>query len=130
MLDANKTVACSIPVFHVFGLIVGGVHPLIYAGKSVFPSLMPDALALLKAIQAEKCTAIKAAPIIFMDLLNHPDRPKYDLSSLQCMLIGASTVPKDLLLTLKKEIPSFRHLFFCGAVIYFRAICTSGRKLR
>jgi fatty-acyl-CoA synthase len=62
---------------------------------------------MIKAIHSEKCTSVKGAPILFMDMLNHPERSKYDLSSLKTMLVGASTVPKDLLLKLRKEIPSF-----------------------
>lgn len=107
LVEENRVVCCPIPVFHVFGLIVGAMTPFIYGGKSVFPSFFPDSTALLKAIHSEKCTSIKAAPVIFMDLLNHPERKNYDLSSLRTMLIGASTVPKDLLIKLREEIPSF-----------------------
>lgn len=107
LIEENKIVCCNIPIFHIFGLLVGGIHPLIYGAKSVFPSFFPDTSAMLKAIHNEKCTAIKAAPIIFMDMLNHPERKNYDLSSLKTMLVGASTVPKDLFLKLRQEIPSF-----------------------
>jgi hypothetical protein len=37
-------------------------------------------------------------------MLNHPDRRNYDLSSLKYMLIGASTVPRDLMIKIKDEI--------------------------
>ena len=110
LVEHNKIVCCPIPVFHVFGLIVGGITPFIYGSKAVFPSILPDTLALLKAIHNEKCTSIKAAPIIFMDMLNHPERKNYDLSSLKTMLVGASTVPKDLMLKLRQEIPSFESI--------------------
>lgn len=72
--------------------------------QAVFPFLIPDILATMKAIQAERCTNLKAAPTIFFDLIHHPDRHKYDLSSLESILIGASVVPKDLLLKIKKEL--------------------------
>jgi fatty-acyl-CoA synthase len=39
-----------------------------------------------------------------MDIINHPELKKYDLSSLDTMLIGASTVPKDLLLKIKEKL--------------------------
>lgn len=107
LIEENRIVCCPIPVFHIFGLIVGATSPLIYGGKAVFPSFFPDPNALIKAIESEKCTSIKAAPVIYMDLLNHPDFKKHDLNSLKTMLVGASTVPKDLLVRLRKDIPSF-----------------------
>ena len=59
---------------------------------------------MMKAVHAEKCTAIKGAPIIFIDMMNHPDLKKYDMSSLEYMLLGASTIPKDLVLKMKQEL--------------------------
>lgn len=104
LVDANRIICCPIPLFHIFGLIVGGFSPLVFGSKTVFPSFFPDTLSTIKAIASEKCTSIKAAPIIFIDILNHPERKNYDLSSLEYMLIGASTVPKDLLIKLKQEL--------------------------
>ena len=83
LIEANRVTCCPIPLFHVFGLIVGGFSPFVFGAKAVFPSLFPDTLATIRAIHSEKCTSIKAAPIIFIDILNHPDRKKYDLSSLE-----------------------------------------------
>ena len=37
-------------------------------------------------------------------MLNHPELKNHDLSSLEYMLVGASTVPPDLLKKIKKEI--------------------------
>ncbi len=83
LVDANRIICCPIPLFHIFGLIVGGFSPLVFGSKTVFPSFFPDTLSTIKAIASEKCTSIKAAPIIFIDILNHPERKNYDLSSLE-----------------------------------------------
>jgi fatty-acyl-CoA synthase len=66
--------------------------------------MLPDTLSMIKAIHHEKCTAIKGAPILFIDMLNHPEFKNHDLSSLQYMLVGASTVPPSLLMEIKKKI--------------------------
>jgi len=66
LIDENKVVCCPIPVFHVFGLITGALNPFVYSSKVVFPHLFPEPTATLKAIQAEKCTSIKGAPVIYM----------------------------------------------------------------
>ena len=80
------------------------VSGIVNAHKVVYPNFFPDTLATMKAIQEEKCTSLKGAPVIFIDLLNHPDIKKYDLSSLELILLGASTVPKDLLLKIKEKL--------------------------
>ncbi len=59
MVEESRSIAVPIPIFHSFGLITGICEPLINGSKSVFPHFLPDTLALLKAIQSEKCTAIK-----------------------------------------------------------------------
>ena len=37
-------------------------------------------------------------------MINHPERKNYDLSSLKYMLVGASTVPRDLMVKIKNDI--------------------------
>ena len=71
---------------------------------STYPFILPETVSTLKAIQNEKCTALKAAPVMFIDILNHPDLASYNLSSLESMLIGSSTVPKDLLVKVKQRL--------------------------
>ncbi|CAF3485137.1 unnamed protein product [Rotaria sp. Silwood1] len=53
----------------------------------------------------EKCTAMIGVPIIFRDILDHPDRKKYDLSSLVYYGLVASPMNIDFLRRLEKEIP-------------------------
>jgi acyl-CoA synthetase (AMP-forming)/AMP-acid ligase II len=77
--------------------------------RVVYPSLLPDTLMTMKAIESERCTSIKGPPTIYIDLINHPERNKFNLSSLESMLIGASTVPQDLLLKIKKEL-NLKHI--------------------
>ncbi len=61
MIDESSVICVPIPIFHSFGLITGVIEPLICGGKAVFPHLLPDTLAMLKAIQSEKCTSIKGS---------------------------------------------------------------------
>jgi fatty-acyl-CoA synthase len=77
--------------------------------KVVFPYFFPDTLLTMKAIQNEKCTSLKGAPVIFVDLLNHPEAKNHNLSSLEAILIGASTVPKDLLIKIKEKL-NLKHI--------------------
>jgi acyl-CoA synthetase (AMP-forming)/AMP-acid ligase II len=66
-------------------------------------------MTTMKSIQEDKCTIIKGSPLIYIDLLNHPERSKFDLSSLEAMVVGASVVPKDLLLKIKEGL-NLKHI--------------------
>lgn len=102
--DSNRVVCIPIPLFHVFGLTIGAISSIANGNQTVFPNILPDTVSTMKAIQTEKCTALKGAPVIFHDIINHAERKNFDLSSLESMLIGASVVPKDLLLKIKKDL--------------------------
>jgi hypothetical protein len=87
-----------------FGMTMGLVSSIVNGIQTTYPSFFPDTLSTIKAIQNEKCNALKGSPTIFIDLINNPNIKNYNLSSLQSILLGASTVPKDLLLRIKKEL--------------------------
>jgi len=94
-----------IPMFHIFSEVVGVCNVVTSKCQTVFPAILPDPIATMRAIHEDKCTTLIGAPIIYRDILNHPDRKKYDLSSLVYGAIGASPVHADFLRQLEKEIP-------------------------
>jgi fatty-acyl-CoA synthase len=96
---------CPIPTFHVFGEICGTM--LINAPKyfTAFPAILPDTMATMRTIQEEKCTGLIGPSIIFRDLLQHPKRKEYDLSSLLIGIVGAAPVNPAFLEQLEREIP-------------------------
>jgi fatty-acyl-CoA synthase len=89
----------------MFGLAMGLISPLLSrTGTSVFPFYLPDTLFALKAIEKYKCYSYMASPTLFVDLVNHPERKKYDITSLKNTIVGASTVPTDLLIKMKTDL--------------------------
>ncbi|CAF1159502.1 unnamed protein product [Rotaria sp. Silwood1] len=101
-------VCVPIPMFHAFSEIVGILNTAVAKCKIIFPAILPDTVSTMQAIHEEKCTALIGAPIIFRDILNHPDRKKYDFSSLTFGALGASPMHPDFLRQLEKEIPITR----------------------
>lgn len=97
-----------IPMFHIFSEVVGVMNVAVAKCKIVFPAILPDTVSTMKAIQEEQCTALIGAPIIFRDILNHPDRRKYKLDSLIYGALGASPMHLDFLRQIEKEIPITR----------------------
>ncbi|CAF1178561.1 unnamed protein product [Rotaria sp. Silwood1] len=97
-----------IPMFHIFSEMVGVLNAAVAKCHLTFPAVLPDTVSTMRAIHEEKCTALIGAPIIFRDILMHPDRKKYNLTSLVFGLSGANAMHIDFLRQLEKEVPITR----------------------
>jgi fatty-acyl-CoA synthase len=98
-------VCCPIPTFHIFGEIAGTMN--INAPKyfTAYPAILPDTVETMRTVQEEKCTALLGAPIIYRDILAHPRRKEFDMSSLLFGIVGAAPVNPELIEKLEREIP-------------------------
>jgi fatty-acyl-CoA synthase len=91
-----------VPLFHVNGwgspqflTAVGGKHVML---RKV------DFGEMLRLIEVEKITKLLGVPTIFNGMLQHPDLKKYDLSSLEEVVIGGAPSPLSLIEALEKEV--------------------------
>jgi fatty-acyl-CoA synthase len=87
-----------------FGLALGTITAITNGTTTIYPHLFPDTLSTMRAIESERCTSLKGPPTVLFDLINHPDRLKYDLSTLEFVTTGASVVPKDLVVKIKDTL--------------------------
>jgi HIP---CoA ligase len=92
------------PYFHMFGLRAG-ILASIAAGVTMLPEPVFDASRALRRIAEEGVTVLPGAPTLFQALLDHPDRPRYDLSSLRAGTIGAADIPVELIRRIFDELP-------------------------
>jgi fatty-acyl-CoA synthase len=85
----------AMPMFHIAGSAVAEMGVLAMRGTFV---LMPhfDAGLMLELFEAERGNATLIVPTMILGLLDHPDRPRRDVSSLQTILSGAANVPAAL----------------------------------
>lgn len=90
------------PLFHVAAYNVLHSH---FRRRPVV--LVPgfDAGRVLALIESERVTSCSLAPTMLSMLLDHPDRPTTDLSSLRQVSYGAASMPLDLLLRVEHELP-------------------------
>jgi fatty-acyl-CoA synthase len=88
----------TIPLFHANGW--GVAHSLTFVGATHVMIPRFDTNEVFRLIQQERVQACSLVPTMATALVNCPDRPKYDLSSLQRITIGgAASSP-----TLVKEV--------------------------
>jgi long-chain acyl-CoA synthetase len=86
----------ALPLFHVFGLTCGLNSSFLAAGCL---TLLPrfDAGKALEIIQRDQVTTFLGVPTMYGALLNHPDRERFDASSLDLCVSGGAAMPVEVL---------------------------------
>jgi acyl-CoA synthetase (AMP-forming)/AMP-acid ligase II len=101
------------PFFHSFGL-KAGILACLVSGATIVPQAVFDVDASLGVIERERITVMPGPPTLYTSILNHPDRDRYDLSSLRVAVTGATTVPVALIERLHRELTLERVLTAYG----------------
>ena len=94
------------PFFHSFGL-KAGILACLVSGAVMVPLPVFDAAAAMLVIETERITVLPGAPTIYQAILDHPERDRFDLSSLRLAVTGAANVPAALVERMSREL-SFR----------------------
>jgi acyl-CoA synthetase (AMP-forming)/AMP-acid ligase II len=92
------------PFFHAFGLKAGILASLL-RGATVFPHAVFDAPAVMRRVQDQQITMLPGPPAIYQTMLNHPDLACFDLSSLRLAVTGAASIPVELIVRMRKDLP-------------------------
>ncbi|MBI5483650.1 MAG: AMP-binding protein, partial [Deltaproteobacteria bacterium] len=85
-----------VPFFHCFGCVLG-VLACVTHGSTMVPVEIFDPLAVLRTIEAEKCTAVHGVPTMFIAELEHPEFSKFDLSRLRSGIMAGSPCPIEVM---------------------------------
>lgn len=85
-----------VPFFHCFGCVLG-VMACVTHGTTMVPVEIFDPLTVLRTIEKERCTAVHGVPTMFIAELEHPDFPKFDLTSLRTGIMAGSNCPIEVM---------------------------------
>jgi long-chain acyl-CoA synthetase len=88
-------VVCAVPFFHSYGMTVA-LNETIQYGCSLVLVPEPSADAIMKAIQSHNATHLPAIPRFIREILNHPDLPNRDLTSLTSIVSGGAPIESGL----------------------------------
>jgi long-chain acyl-CoA synthetase len=86
----------SVPLFHTSGLQASVVGALASGAKAVLLEGRFRPEEVLRLIEQERITAWGAVPTMVLQVLDHPDVARYDLSSLRSISYGGSPSSSDL----------------------------------
>jgi acyl-CoA synthetase (AMP-forming)/AMP-acid ligase II len=102
-LGAGDRYLIPTPFFHCFGYKAGWMISLM-AGAVAFPLAVFDAGPVLEIISRERITHMPGPPTMFSAVLDHPRRGQFNLSSLRYAIVGAASIPAELIRRMRAEL--------------------------
>ena len=94
----------NVPLFHVTGEVPIMLNSFVI-GRCMVIMRKWDPLEALRLIEKEKITYFVGVPTMSLELMNHPDRHKFDLSSLKDITAGGAPRPISHVERLRQEFP-------------------------
>jgi fatty-acyl-CoA synthase len=86
-----------VPMYHCFGMVLGTLLCATHGAAMIFPSAGFDAAAVLRTVEAERCTALHGVPTMFIAELDEPGFAERDLSSLRTGIMAGAPCPVELM---------------------------------
>ncbi len=104
-LDSEAITLGALPLFHSFGQTCA-MNTTVGGGGTL--TLIPrfDPAKALEIIQRDQVNIFQGVPTMYGAMLHHPERERYDTSSLQVCASGGSAMPVELM-------RDFEHAFGC-----------------
>jgi len=96
-LRPGDRLCVPVPLYHCFGMVMANLGCVVHGATMVYPSEAFDPLAVLSAIEAERCTALYGVPTMFIAELGHPEFERFDLSSLRTGCMAGSPCPVEIM---------------------------------
>jgi acyl-CoA synthetase (AMP-forming)/AMP-acid ligase II len=91
------------PYFHTFGYKAGWLSCLL-TGAACLPQARFDVPQVLERIERERVTVLPGPPTLYQSILHHPERARFDLSSLRLAVTGAASIPVELIRQMREEL--------------------------
>jgi fatty-acyl-CoA synthase len=90
--EDGRRILFSLPCYHMFGY-VEGLLSVLYVGGAIIPQTSFSPLGYLAGVQRHRATDILCVPTMAVAIIEHPERHRYDLSTLTAILCGSAPAP-------------------------------------
>ena len=122
-VDQPRTLV-GVPLFHVTGEVPVMLNSFVI-GRCMVLMRKWDALQALELIEKEKITYFVGVPTMSLELMNNPQRGKFDLSSLRDLVAGGAPRPSSHVERLKQAFPNAQPALGYGLTETNAAGCTN-----
>jgi long-chain acyl-CoA synthetase len=99
---AQKATLLSVPFFHATGCHAV-LNPALVAGVKLVLMKKWDVIEAMTLIERERCNSAGGVPTIAWQILEHPERHKFDLSSLESVAYGGAPSAPELVRQIAAE---------------------------
>ena len=97
-------VCIPVPFYHCFGMVLGNMACTTHGATMVIPGDSFDPLAVMRTVQAERCTSLYGVPTMFIAELDHPEFKSFDFSSLRTGIMAGSPCPVEVMKRVQKDM--------------------------
>ena len=105
--DVEKNIL-TVPLYHVAGM--QAVVSAVFGGRTLVVQRQFDPEEWMKLVQDEQVSRAMMVPTMLKLLLEHPERPNYDISSLETLTYGAAPMPKEVIKRAINDLPGTRFI--------------------
>ena len=99
-----RALLISVPFFHTTGTHAI-LCPALATGAKIVMMRRFEPVGAMQLIEREKITSAGGVPTIAWQIIEHPDRPKYDLSSLESVSYGGAPASSELVRRIVEVFP-------------------------
>ena len=93
-VSRDRVSLITLPLFHGYGVFALSLE-FLTGGKLVVIGRW-DAEEAMRGIEQFRVTDFRGVPTMYIQILNHPDASRYDLSSLQTCICGSAPMPMEV----------------------------------
>jgi fatty-acyl-CoA synthase len=94
-IKPGKRYLSGMPLFHTGGCVCHALTSVAGGGTMIELTYF-DPLKMMQALQNERATHYLGVPTMCIAIMQHPEFPKFDFSSLEVMMSGGSPVPIEV----------------------------------
>ncbi len=93
-----------VPLYHCFGMVMSVLTCVTHGAAMIFPGEGFDAGDVLRAVAAERCTALHGVPTMFIAELDHADFAVTDLSQLRTGIMAGAPCPIEVMKRVRQDM--------------------------
>jgi fatty-acyl-CoA synthase len=97
-------ICIPVPFYHCFGMVMGNLSAISHGACMVIPAPAFEPVAVLEAVQEERCTSLYGVPTMFIAELEHERFAEFDLSSLRTGIMAGSPCPIETMRRVVSEM--------------------------
>ena len=112
--DEHDRVCVPVPFYHCFGMVMGNLACVTQGACAVVPGESFTPLAVLEAVEAERCTSLYGVPTMFIAALEEPRFAEFDLSSLRTGIMAGAPCPVETMKQVRTSMHMEEVTIACG----------------